>query len=185
MMSKSIATILEQDRAYFDYFKNAVHSGTNYFEYEFVLGDSASATLFYIKKSECENANEALVKLTISFRYYQGFFRQSNSKSIESIFEVVKDDMRLDIYWNTEFKDVGEERLLEDLKIFPVFGDNKIRHFEYAGEGKYLESKREISEFLNECKSYSSIKLTEWNPSYEYFIVTENYYLLFNFSTGA
>jgi len=184
-MTKSIANILEQDEQYFDYFKNALNSGTNYFEYEFVFGDSASAQLFYIKKSQCRNSNEALVKLTIPFRYRQGFFRQSDSDNLESIFNIVKEDMRLDIYWNTEFKDVKKERLLDDLKVFPIENENKVKHFKFTDENNYIESKYEISNFLDELENNKSIKLTEWNPSFEYFIETENYYLIFNFSTGA
>ena len=181
-MNKSIANILEEDE---DYFKNTLNSGTNYFEYEFEFGDSATAQLFYIKKSQCRNFNEALVKLTIPYRYRQGCFRQSESKNPQSIFNIVKEDMRLDIYWNTVFKDVQKERLLDDFKVFPIDNKNKVKHFTFTSENNYIESKYEISNFLDEFDKNKSIKLTEWNPSFEYFIETENYYLIFNFSTGA
>jgi len=184
-MIESVANILEQDELYFDYFKNALNFGTNYFECEFVHGNSAVATLFYVKKSHCINAKEALVRLTIPFRYYQGCFRQSESNNLESIFNIVKEDMRLDIYWGTEFKDVKIERLLNDLKIFQRDHKNKVKHFKLIGLNSFIESKYEILGFLEEFENSKTIKLTEWNPSFEYFIETENYFFLYNFSTGA
>jgi hypothetical protein len=184
IINKTIASIMENDGNYFEYFKNAINSGANYYEYNFIFGDSASAKLFYLEKSNCTNSVEGLVKLVIPFLYHNGCFRKSNSKEIKSIFETVKKDLKTDIYWNTKIKNGNSKQLKKDLLYFP--SGKEISHFEYYKDGKWIETKDDISEIINEClSSAKNIKLTEWNPSFEYFLETTNYYVLYNFSTGV
>ena len=89
-------------------------------------------------------------------------------------------------YHNTELQQGSLAQLRQDLLVFPEGKGKQIRHFAFTENQNWIETDQKIKPFLKECRDHAKkILLTKWNVSFEYFLETKRYYVLFQWITGG
>ena len=182
----NVAEYLEQNESYFTYFKDSLSRKIDYFELNYIFGDSVSITLFYTEKSKYENFTESLVNLIIPYKIQNGEFRSFENENVETKFEIIKEVLKSDIYWKTELENCHLNEFIKELKIFEGENFDKLKHYTFNKNYTKEKSKQKIIKILEECKMTSKfIKSTKWHPNLQHYAETENYFILYDFSTGA
>ena len=182
----NVAEYLEQNENYFTYFKESLTRKIDYFELNFIFGDSVSVKLFYTEKSKYKNFTESLVNLIIPYKIQNKEFGSFENENIETKFEIIKENLKLDIYWKTELENSTLNEFVNKLKIFEGKNLDKLKHYTFNENYTEEKSKQKIIKILEECKMTSKfIKSTKWHPSLQHYAETENYFILYDFSTGS
>ncbi len=146
------------------------------------VGEGGS-TLWYIEKTNIKSQIEAIISLIIQdfVRYGEFAFNEENKKEI---YPIVSNYLK-EHYSKTAFKTFKGSPSLIDLKKRHQNEDNfRLIYKSYDWNNEIELSEILQLKFFNEKVLVQHQILKEWNDE-DYLYETENYYVRFNWATGA
>ncbi len=178
----NVIEYIEAKPDYFKVFDETFDIVINSLHFMDRVGEGGS-DFMYIEKTNVNSQIEAIMSLIVQdfVRYGEYAF---NKESKKEIYQIVSVSLK-EHYSETEFTTFKGSPSLNDLKQRYQNGDNFRRiHKNYDWNNEIELSEILNSKFFNEKVLVQHQLLTKWNDE-DYLYETENYYVRFNWATGA